>query len=299
MSPFFSIIIPAYNRASLIGNALHSLKVQSFSDFEALVIDDGSTDNTEEVVSGWLSPCFHYHKKENAERGAARNFGLHKAQGQYITFLDSDDVVYPHYFQQAKEAIEHYQNPPFLHLGYEVVDEHMRPLTKVNYLQSDDIHPFIKGNPLSCTGVFLRNDIADQFLFREDRDLAGSEDWELWIRIAANVGIKTDNRIAAALINHDSRSVKHYSKQKLIRRKELAMAYAFEDQAVRKAFAPYLKKINSYWDSYIALHLVLSGNLGSGLSFWLHSMRQYPLSLFERRSAAIFKHLILQWLHRS
>jgi glycosyltransferase involved in cell wall biosynthesis len=90
--PLVSVVIPAYNRAALLGRAVNSVLEQSFQDFEILIVDDGSTDNTAEVVQGFEDPRIRYirHAK-NAGEAAARNTGIHAARGQYVAFLDSDD----------------------------------------------------------------------------------------------------------------------------------------------------------------------------------------------------------------
>lgn len=96
-APFFSIVIPTYNRAHLVGLILDSVRQQVFPDFEVLVVDDGSTENTEAVVgaAGATDPRVKYLPKTNAERGAARNYGLAHARGTYALFLDSDDRLHP------------------------------------------------------------------------------------------------------------------------------------------------------------------------------------------------------------
>jgi len=289
---FFSVIIPTYNRAAFLPKTVQSVLNQTYPHYEVIIVDDGSTDDTAQVVQPLLSDRVFYFRKENAERAAARNFGTRQSGGDYITFLDSDDLLYPDYLQNARESIRKYNDPSFLHLGYAITDENGHPKVKVDSLPTDDISIFIKGNPLSCMGIFLRKDISRQFYFNEDRQLSGSEDWELWIRVAAQAGIKTDNRISAALIDHDSRSVQHFSKDKLVQRKELALRYAFADQAVREKFGLHRRQITAYWDSYIALHLVLSGCTKAGLRFWLYSVRACPPSIFERRTLAIIKHAL-------
>jgi hypothetical protein len=193
----------------------------------------------------------------------------------------------------ARESIHNYDFPPFFHLGYEVTDENLKSKTKINYLKSDDIRIFVKGNPLSCLGVFINNRLIPQFRFNEDRLLAGSEDWELWIRIAANYGIKTDNRVSAALIDHTSRSVHNFNEFKLAKRKELALHYAFMDESVKEKFSGSFKKMHAYSDTYIALHLVLSKKNGSGFKYLKNAFFLDPSCIFERRIAAIIKHLIL------
>jgi glycosyltransferase involved in cell wall biosynthesis len=293
---FFSIIIPTYNRANFIAQTIQSVLKQTYPYFEIIVVDDGSTDHTEEVVTSIVDSRISYYNKENGERGAARNYGMCRAKGEYITFLDSDDILYENYLKNARESIQNYDFPLFLHIGYEVTDEELRSKTKVNSLKSDDISIFVKGNPLSCLGVFLHKSIITQFKFNEDKALAGSEDWELWLRLAANVGIKTDNRISAALIDHDHRSVVGYNEYKLVKRKELALKYAFEDPAVQEKFGPYLNKMIAYCDSYIALHLILSKQNKQGIRYLKNAFLRTPAFIFERRFAAIIKHLIINIL---
>lgn len=92
--PFFSIIIPTYNRAHVLPFAIESVLQQSFSDYEILVVDDGSTDNTKEKIKDYLSlNNFKYLHKKNAGVCSARNLGSQNAKGSYLIFLDSDDQV--------------------------------------------------------------------------------------------------------------------------------------------------------------------------------------------------------------
>jgi hypothetical protein len=115
--------------------------------------------------------------------------------------------------------------------------------------------------------------------------------------VAAHFGIKTDNRVSAALIDHESRSVKSYPEEKLRQRKELAMHYAFADQRVREKFGAHRQQMEAYWDSYIALHLILSRRNARGLRYFFSSLRAYPVSLFERRSLGIAKHFLFNLMH--
>ncbi len=93
-SPFFSVIIPAYNRAGTILPTLNSVREQTFRDFECIVVDDGSSDSKalKKVIEGLGDERFRYVWRENGGGGAARNTGIEAACGQYIAFLDSDDL---------------------------------------------------------------------------------------------------------------------------------------------------------------------------------------------------------------
>jgi glycosyltransferase involved in cell wall biosynthesis len=293
---FFSIVIPTYNRATFITKTIESVLNQTYIDFEIIIIDDGSTDNTSEVVHAIKDARVLYFKKQNEERAKARNYGTMKAKGDYITFLDSDDVLLPDHFLNAYESIVKYNNPPFLHLGYEIAKIDGTLIYRADHLQNDDIDFLIRGNSLSCVGCFLRADICKKFLFNEDKDLSGSEDWELWFRLLANHGIKTDNRVSARMYDHENRSVSssHVQEAKLILRKELALKYAFADPMVKQYYEKHFKKIDAFGDSYIALHLGLIGDSKRSFHFLLKFVKGYPRAIFSKRFLVIIKYLVLK-----
>jgi len=90
-----SVIIPAYNRANIVRETVDSVLRQTYAQFEVIVVDDGSTDNTREVLATYRDPRVRYFYKTNGGLSSARNFGLSAATGEYIAFLDSDDVWRP------------------------------------------------------------------------------------------------------------------------------------------------------------------------------------------------------------
>lgn len=113
--PFFSVIIPSYNRAHLIAATLRSVVSQTFTNWEIVLIDDGSTDNTKEVVESFADSRIKYFYQQNAERSAARNNGISKSTGQFICFLDSDDAWLPHHLQTMFDAIQKNNLKPALY----------------------------------------------------------------------------------------------------------------------------------------------------------------------------------------
>lgn len=106
MTPFFSVVIPVYNRAALLGHALCSVLAGSEQDFEIIVVDDGSTDNPSRVIEELDDPRIQLLRQENAGGGAARNTGIDKARGRYIAFLDSDDVFLPHHLSAMRMLLD-------------------------------------------------------------------------------------------------------------------------------------------------------------------------------------------------
>ncbi len=286
-TPFFSIIIPTYNRAALISETLQSIENQTVRDFEVIVIDDGSTDHTEQVVNNFSCNNLRYLKIANSERGAARNKGMELAKGQYFTFLDSDDLLEPGFLAHALVVLQQHHYPKFFHLGYAIYNQKGKIVRKMDPIKKGDIHFIIKGNPLSCIGIFMHSSLYPRFQFNEDRRLSGSEDWELWIRLIANCGIVTDSTPMARIIDHSDRSVIHFKENNLVMRKSLAVAYALADPVVRKIFGKFQYKIDAYWSSYVALHLAMNGEKLQSLRYLCLGAILYPLILLEKRSVVI------------
>jgi len=110
MKPFFTIIIPTYNRASTISKPIDSMISQTFTDWELIIVDDGSTDATKEIIETYKEPRIRYVWQENQERSAARNHGISLAMGEWICFQDSDDEYLPNHLAILKSGIEKFQN---------------------------------------------------------------------------------------------------------------------------------------------------------------------------------------------
>jgi len=108
----FSVIIATYNRARYIRATLDSLQAQEFTDYETIVVDDGSTDETMSILQ--KHPWIRVLRQNNKGPGAARNYGVSQASGEYIAFLDSDDIWFPWTLSTFAKAIEQYHNPALI-----------------------------------------------------------------------------------------------------------------------------------------------------------------------------------------
>jgi glycosyltransferase involved in cell wall biosynthesis len=120
MSPRFSVVIPTYNRSKAILPTLESCFKQSFDNFEVIVVDDGSTDDSLQVLSDVADTRLKVISQDNAGPAAARNLGMQQAEGKYIAFLDSDDQWYPGFLETADEMLE--QHGDVLLYGQIIVD---------------------------------------------------------------------------------------------------------------------------------------------------------------------------------
>ncbi len=125
--PFFSIILPTFNRAHIVRHAIESVLAQSFADWELIVVDDGSQDSTFDIVRSFVlnDERFRYHYARNHGLAMARNVGIHISHGKYITFLDSDDEYLPEHLQIRAEYLAVHPEVELLHGGVEVIGPEM------------------------------------------------------------------------------------------------------------------------------------------------------------------------------
>ncbi len=292
INPYFSITIPTYNRAVFIRKTIESLLAQTFQSFEIIVVDDGSTDNTEDVVKSIPSDKIRYYKKENAERAAARNFGVKRANGQYISFLDSDDIVYSNHLEVANTFLLTNKNVDIFHLGYDIKDVHGRLLREVRNIKSINSQ-ILSGNILSCNGIFARKDCILKNEFNEDRKLSSLEDWELWIRMSARYNFLNDNTITSSVIQHNDRSVMATDTNKIKEKVHRFVQFVLDDNTNRAHFGSKLKKVVASAWTYAALHLIMANeDRKEVLHYLLKGIRVNPREIFRKRFLVILMKLV-------
>ncbi len=127
---FFSVVITTYNRAPLLKRALESLIYQTEKDWEAIIIDDGSSDNSKAYIQEYLdsySEKIQYYKQENKGTVGAKNRGISLAKGKFITFLDSDDEYHPVHLESRKDILEKNPTLEFLHGGVKIIGNEYVP----------------------------------------------------------------------------------------------------------------------------------------------------------------------------
>jgi glycosyltransferase involved in cell wall biosynthesis len=207
-SPFFSVIIPTYNRANMLSKAIESVISQTFINWELIIVDDGSTDNTRALVNNY---CFRdnrirYIYQENAERSAARNNGIENANGEYICFLDSDDYFSPERLFNVHSNI--CSNPKFAVYYTEYTQEIKNQLfyEKKKPLTEQKIYDELLFYMLHCQQCIIHKSILEQHQF--DVNFSVGEDLELWLRIASNYSFKfIKNEPSIIIVDHPERTV--------------------------------------------------------------------------------------------
>jgi glycosyltransferase involved in cell wall biosynthesis len=187
--PLISIIIPTYNRASFLLEAVDSVFKQTCSEFELIVIDDGSTDGTAQAIKKHQDHLI-YRNQTNQGVSAARNQGLREARGKWVAFLDSDDLWLPkklesqlHFFSQKPEAAICQTEEIWIRNGRRV-----NPQKKHQKYSGDIFAPSLKLCLVSPSAVMIQRDLFDRVGYF-DEALPACEDYDLWLRISSQFPI--------------------------------------------------------------------------------------------------------------
>lgn len=190
--PLVSVIMPTYNHARFIGEAIESVLNQTYKSLELIIIDNYSEDNTEEIVRSFNESRIKYIKfHNNGIIAASRNIGLKSAKGNYIAFLDSDDIWLPHKLEKQVLFMEKNKDI-FLTYSRCLVEENgkiKKVIPEKHSLKEGNVFKslFLSNNFILCLTVMMRNKReSNRYYFDTDIGLKAIEDYDLWLSITLN-----------------------------------------------------------------------------------------------------------------
>ena len=247
-SPLVSIVIPTYNHAPMLQRALETVVEQTYQNWNAIVVNNFSTDNTLEVVAAFNDPriqCVNF--QNNGVIGASRNEGIALATGKYVAFLDSDDTWFPTKLEQCVEILES-GSDLVCHAEYWIDESGKSRLVAYGPSEAATHHNLIyKGNRISTSATVVRTALLkDVHGFDVAPELNSTEDYDLWIRLAAKSDKfafiseplgeyhRHDNNVSANIEKHLAAELalleKHFSantrfENMIARRRRKALAY--------------------------------------------------------------------------
>ena len=250
LSPQISVIVPCYNQAQFLPEALNSIVKQTYDRWECIIVNDGSPDNTEEVALQWCEADNRiiYFKKENGGLSSARNAGIKVAKGKYILPLDADDYIGSEYLELAMNA---FGNDDSLDLVY-CKAQKFGFVNCIWDLPAYSYKGLLLDNIIFCSSIYKRSITAG---ISYDESLKhGLEDWDFWLQI----------------LNPASKVYQIPSIQFCYRIKELSMLVSMNEEykeAIRwKIFLKHMDQFKSFYSSPIKAYinsLTLSTVLGS------------------------------------
>ena len=293
MRPYFSIIVPVYNRANFIKSLIQSVLDQFFENFELIIVNDGSSDNTEEQVKTFSDPRIRYLIIENSERGAARNRGAELARGFYFNFFDSDDIMYRHHLQTAYKFIQENISPPWFHVGYDISDEQGRFILREIGVENNPEKKLIITNYLASNSVFIQQELFLENRFNEDRKLSSSEDWELWLRVISKKNLLACREVTFKLIQHRNRSLSTISPDRVIERDTFMLTELIRNDFFITKFKRDLPLFKADRYTFFALTLVLVERRMEAILYLLKSVTTTPKVFSRKRFWACIKLLMI------
>lgn len=191
--PKVSVIIPAYNSMTYLPETLKSLLAQTYSDFEAIIINDGSTDCTEEWVSQQTDPRIKLISQVNKGLSGARNTGIEAATGDYLAFLDADDLWHPTKLEKQVKCLDKNQNIGLVYTWVALINEHDIPTGRVfkNSHEGNVWEHLILQNIVESGSVAMVRRQCFETCGVFDVNLRSFvEDWDMWLRIALHYPFK-------------------------------------------------------------------------------------------------------------
>lgn len=212
-----SVVIPTYNRAKFLPRAIESVLAQTFTDWELIIADDGSTDNTEDVLQAYLKDSrIRYIKNPNRGATFARNLGASKAEGGYLTFLDSDDEAHPDWLETFHDEIQ--KGAEVLCCGYRYYDYQGNPLGVNLPFNMGEIYENRVGR-FTNGGVFILKKELFQEIGGYDENVKSGQHSELALRLIPLLSAKQ-----IQIVNLYKPLIKvHVHKEEKIRKDDLAL----------------------------------------------------------------------------
>lgn len=253
-TPLVSIIIPTYNRAQFIAAAIHSIIHQTYTNFEILVIDDGSGDNTKNIVQSFNDVRIFYFFQQHNGRSSARNLGILIAKGKYITFLDSDDLYLPEKIEKQVEYLESNLQYSMIYSSAQCIDEQGSQLN-YTYQAIDSGWIYEKIAYFLPVTIILPTVMVRKEIFQEigafDEKMDRFEDVDMWRRISKKFMIYAMPDVTCLIRTHSDNHIKNQNPEKIIESLEYYKKKILrEDNHI--STAQHENKINILYEYYIS-----------------------------------------------
>jgi glycosyltransferase involved in cell wall biosynthesis len=281
-----SIILPTYNCANYVGAAVESVLKQTYKNYELIIINDGSTDNTDEIVAQYISDnsSIHYIKQENKGHAGARNTGMTAATGTFIAFIDSDDIWLPEKLEEQVRACEKDTEIGLVHCNVYGFGENQNMQERNFWLTNemiDEYSGYIFNNLYSrkiiitTTTVLIRKQCVDDVgPFDENLTRYGSEDRELFLRILWKYKAKYVNKPLAMYRNRRDSEGQNY--EKMIKGQEYVYEKITKQYGLpHSAKKTVMSKIYQEW----AREFYAKGRFAEGFTNQFKAVKENPVDI--------------------
>ena len=270
-NPTISVIIPTYNRANFLTQSIPSVLNQTYRNFEIIIVDDNSTDNTVEVLENYDDKRIKYIKNnENRGVGSARNQGIKIARGEYITFLDSDDTLLSPKFEKQLNKFELLSDDcGLVYCGFCYVFDYTGQIQKRIFpkFQGNVFDNLLGGNIFPIHAPLVKRECFEK-CGQFDVSLPACEDWDLWIRFARHYKFAfVPDILTKYYIHGQQKSVE--IRKVIMARKSIVEKYQSELEQRPRILARHLRRIAALY--------CLSDKSMKGREYFIASIRYDPL----------------------
>jgi glycosyltransferase involved in cell wall biosynthesis len=268
-----TVIMPAYNAEAFVGEAIESVLAQTCSDWELVVVDDGSTDETREVATAYDDPRIRTLAIEHSGLPAvARNRGLASSDSRYVALLDADDLWRPRKLEHQLALIEPRSEIGLVHTAFErLTDDALEPFVLPPGLPTSgsEFERLAAGNYIANSSVLLRRALLTRHgFFDEDPRLRGTEDFELWLRLSPHA---TFARVDEPLL------VYRIHAANLGQGEQMGLGYVTAMEKMEQLYPELVAGLDaSYW-RVRGYHGVRLGLEGRGRRELVQALRRHPL----------------------
>lgn len=292
-TPFFSIITPSYNRANLLPIAIKSVLAQTFTDWEHIIIDDGSTDNTKEVVGAFTDNRIKYIYQKNSERSAARNNGIAQATGQFICFIDSDDYYIDNFLATLYDFIKSKNYEKAFYYSGSYIDDGV-DRKKGDIYTNTKVHPaeWAWHTLIQNSGVCVPKTFFKEHHFPEQFNVW--EDMHLWTRLLMLHPFYQIDNYLATINQHDERSINNmFENINIAHIDKYAEAvnhwYKNYFEIIKPVFSKQMKR-NFLHDKYwiFAEIAAQKGMTGKALQLMNRTLKNYPAFALHPKFIKVF-----------
>lgn len=287
-----SVVIPTYNRADFISSLLDRFLMIATPYTEIIIVDDGSTDSTPDILNSYSHPSLKVIRIANSERGAARNYGAKKASGKFVSFFDSDDMPKVNYFTEILNFIDANKNIDLFYFDLEYVDLSGKVLKTTSVDIDVALKNLFEVNFIGSCAFVIRRKLFLDNLFCEDRILASSEDWELNLRIFTKYRFKHLKAVLFSVTQHLNRSLNTVNPDFIYLRDSLLLKLVGANEYFTHTYPGRFNEFVSKRFTFFALNYALNKNRTRAFRFLWSSFFKDPFIVITKRFWAVIKHIL-------
>jgi glycosyltransferase involved in cell wall biosynthesis len=291
--PAISIVVPTFNRAALLKACLDSLLQQDYQNWECVLVDDGSTDNTAELYSVHPDERIRYFHKENAERNLARNFGASKATGEWLIFLDSDDRFHSDHLSGLAKYFDLNKEAEFVICPYSKRNELGVVLEEqAMNIGSQLIEKLAFQNFIPPSAVAIRRTMFDNIQFINSKTMLVGEDLLLWLKVLSRTRAFVFNQNSVDILVHKGQSMQLPQVQVILQSLDELVNELKADTAFSQQHATLIPEIRASYYSLASLSAVMLNRKKEATRLIRKAFRSGQKEWRRKRNFAILKRLI-------